>query len=83
MDLNPLVDAHELKASANRGVLDGPVPIDIFYFGIGNTAVVVEERRQVTARYVTALVDGGREYGAAVLPVPYRVVGATPEKRNA
>jgi hypothetical protein len=45
--------------------------------------VILEKRRQPTARNKTGFVDGGREDRASVFPVPHGIVGAPAKERNA
>jgi hypothetical protein len=76
MDFHALVDAQELQTRAYRWMLNRIVSTDVLNLGIGDAAVILEERRQPPTSDVTALVDGGREYRASVLAIPHGIVGA-------
>ena len=59
---------------------DGIISGDVFDFGVGDAAVVFEERGQVSASDITALVDRGGQYRAPVLTIPDWVVGPPAEE---
>jgi hypothetical protein len=55
----------------------------ILHPGVDYAVAVFEEGREVATRYVTVLIDGGSQHGAAMLAVPGRIVGASAKKRDA
>src|ERR1700674_5203660 len=55
---------------------------NVFNFRIGDATVVFEKRREPPTSDIAVLVDCGRQYRAAVLPEPHRIIGATSKKRN-
>jgi hypothetical protein len=44
MNFDPLLDTQELEAASHGRVLDCVVAANILNFGIGNAAVILEER---------------------------------------
>ena len=54
--------------------------LDVLDNGIDDTKAMVEERRQLADADVAVLVDGGRQYGAAMLAIPLWIVRSAPEK---
>ena len=61
-------------------LVDGLARLDL---AVDDADAVLEERRQIAAGEVAILVDGGGQDGAAVLPIPARVVGAAAEEGDA
>src|SRR5688572_4651398 len=49
---------------------------------IDDAVLVLEERRQLADGDVAVLVDRGAEHGAAMLAIPFRIVGAAAEQRK-
>ena len=45
--------------------------------------MILEERWQSPASDIAALVDGGRQYSAAMLAIPDRIIGAATEEGDA
>lgn len=54
---------------------------DVLDLRVNNTVLVLEERRQVAAADVTVLVYSRGKNDAAVLPIPFWVVGASSKER--
>src|ERR1700751_5529559 len=63
-------------------MLKSSVVVDVFYFRIGNTAVIFEKGWQATARDIATLVDRCGQYSASEFPKPNRIVGSSTKKRN-
>src|SRR5271157_5049700 len=83
MDLDALVNSQELQTAAHRWVLDGAIGADVFRFGVQDTAVVLEKRRQPSTSDVAPLIDCGRQHCAPVFTIPNRVIRAATEEGNA
>src|SRR6266478_1478071 len=63
-------------------MLNQAVVGNIFNFRIGDATVVFEKGRHPPTSDIAVLVDCGRQYCAAVLPEPHRIIGTTSKKRN-
>jgi hypothetical protein len=55
---------------------------NIFDARVNNTMPVLEKWRQMSACYVTVFINSGRQYCAAMFPIPTWIVGAATKKRN-
>src|SRR5215469_7861737 len=64
-------------------MLDRAVLIYVFYFRVGNTAVIFEKWREATTGDIAAFVDRRRQNCAAELAEPDRVVRAPAEEGDA
>src|ERR1700722_14653813 len=82
VNLNSRIDTHELQASAHGRMLKRAVLVYVLNSRIGNAAVVFEERRQMPARNVAALINRSGEYRAAEFSKPNWIIGAATEERN-
>jgi len=80
VDFHTAVDSQKLQARSNGGMFNLAIAPYVFDFRIGDAAVVLEERWQTATRQVTALIDGARQYGTAVLSIPDRIICATAKK---
>src|SRR6266851_3104728 len=83
MHLNSFADSQELKACTNRRMLDCGITINVFYFRVRYSAVIIKEGGQMTTGNIATLVDGRRQHGAAMFAIPKRIIGATSKKRYA
>ena len=61
-------------------MLNRIVRANVFDLGVGDAAVVFEERWQPSTGDVAALVDRGRQYRATVLAIPNGIIGTTAEE---
>src|SRR2546427_9487603 len=75
MNFDALLNARELQARTHRRVFNLAIADDIFNSRIGNAAVIFEKRGQMSTSNVAAFVYRGRQYSAAVLSVPDRIIG--------
>ena len=83
VDLDAALDAEVAQDLADGGMGDLVDGLAVLHLGVDHAILVLEERRQIAAGDVAVLVDGGREDGAAVLPIPGRIVGAAAEEGDA
>jgi hypothetical protein len=83
MNLDTPLHIKESQHFPSGGMHDFVDRSAVFNFGIGQAVSMLEKRGQVSAGYVTVLIDGGGQHGASVLAVPGRVIRAAPKKRDA
>ena len=50
---------------------------------VNNAVAMLEKRREIAKADVTIFINGGANYGAAMPPIPYGIVGSPAEKRDA
>jgi hypothetical protein len=81
-----VVEFHSpIKFEEPQGLTDGWVSDLVdglagFDLAVNDPDAVLEERWEMAAGEVTVFVDGGSEYGPAVLPIPSGVVGPAAEE---
>ena len=80
MDLHSLPNVEFLESAANHRVQNIPIIVNALDVRPDDPGAVIEEGRQFPAAKITIAVDGRRQNGTAMLPEPYRIVGASPEE---
>src|SRR6185295_1154854 len=83
MNLDPARDAQVAQDLAHGGVRDLVERLAVLDQRVDDAEAVLEEGRQMPAREVAVLVDGGREYRPPMHAGPRGIVRATPEERDA
>jgi hypothetical protein len=80
MDLDTPLHIKESQHFPGGGMHDFVDRSAVFNFGIRQAVSMLKKGGQVSARYVTVLIDGGSQHGASVLAVPGRVIRTASKK---
>src|ERR1035438_4753792 len=83
MNLQPPLHIQHTEDRADGRMLNIGCALAVFDLGMDHPQPVLEEGRQVAASDEAILVNRRPQHGAAILPVPCRVVGASAEEGDA
>src|SRR4029078_8930652 len=80
LDAEGVVEIEITQPLAHRRMENFGNRVDLLDIAPDHAVLGAEERRRISARDVDILVDGGRQNGAALVPVPFRIVASAPEE---
>ena len=80
VNLEPPANLEPLEHAAHGRMLNLADLLDVLDNGIDDAKAMVEERGQLADADVAVLVDGGRQYGAAMFAIPLWIVRSAPEE---
>jgi hypothetical protein len=83
MNLQTSIEVQIAKCFTDCGMKNFVDRLAILHARVDNAIAMFKERREIAASDVAILVNRSGEHGAAVFPIPGRIVCATSKERDA